>query len=383
MGKSDDTWRLAVLVLIFTASLTAQPKEPPLPERVAQALAAHQKWVDSNGLKGERAVFVDDCFRDLDLTERDLRKALFLRVSLSGAQMHQADFRGAVLYQCKLHDVYAERTDFSGAFLQGTEFIGADLTSAAFEGADLTGAVFTKALLNETNLKNANLAFADCTDAIFLPRELPDARDMATVAGLQTLQFRREPLVTFEKQPIAGVQLRDSFKKAGFRRQEREVTYALNRIGDLTGEEELFRYIFFEWTSNWGLTPNLPLKLMLYLILICGAIYTTALTLAPLDQDAETGRGIYREWEDEKKKREYLNKKECNPLLTGFVFSVMSALYIGWEELRLENWLSRLNPQEYRLKASGWLQTLSAVQAILTTYLLALWILTYFGRPFE
>ncbi len=376
-------WRVLALIL-FSASLAAQPQgPPPLPDEVAQKFAEHKKWVDSDGLRGERAILVNETFLDLDLTERDLSKMLLLRVDFSGARMHQTDFREAILYQCKLNNVFAEHADFRGAFVQGTEFIGANLTAANFEGADLTGAVLTRALLNETNLKNAVLAYADCTQAIFLPRELPDARDIATAKGLETLQFRREPSASFDLQPIAGVQLRDAFKKAGFRRQEREVTYALNRIEHLTGEDELFRYIFFEWTCNWGMTPKRPLKLMVYLGALCWLFYATVLFCAPLQQDPQTGRGIYRKWEDTAKGREYLSRLQCNPLITGFAFSLTSAFYIGLEELRLENWLARLNPLEYKLRSNGWVRTVSAVQAIFTAYLFALWILTYFGRPFE
>lgn len=33
--------------------------------------------------------------------------------------------------------------------------------------------------------------------------------------------------------------------------------------------------------------------------------------------------------------------------------------------------------------ATGWARTVSGIQSLLSVYLLAIWALTYFGRPFE
>lgn len=44
------------------------------------------------------------------------------------------------------------------------------------------------------------------------------------------------------------------------------------------------------------------------------------------------------------------------------------------EEVRTE--------REYDLKAVGWARTVSGFQSLLSVYMLALWVLTYFGRPF-
>jgi hypothetical protein len=40
-------------------------------------------------------------------------------------------------------------------------------------------------------------------------------------------------------------------------------------------------------------------------------------------------------------------------------------------------------PREYTLGATGWVRVVSGVQSLLNFYLLAVWALTYFGRPFE
>jgi len=65
------------------------------------------------------------------------------------------------------------------------------------------------------------------------------------------------------------------------------------------------------------------------------------------------------------------------------LFSLVSAFQIGWREFNVGNWITRLQPREYTLRATGWVRVVSGVQSLLSVYLLALWVLTYFGRPFE
>jgi len=70
-------------------------------------------------------------------------------------------------------------------------------------------------------------------------------------------------------------------------------------------------------------------------------------------------------------------------LLIGLYFSLLSAFSPGWRELNVGTWIARVQPREYVLRAPGWERTVAGIQSFLSVYLLALWVLTYFGRPFE
>jgi hypothetical protein len=63
-------------------------------------------------------------------------------------------------------------------------------------------------------------------------------------------------------------------------------------------------------------------------------------------------------------------------------FSILSAFHIGWRDLNVGTWLARLQTREYTLRATGRVRTFAGVQSLLSVYLLAMWVLTYFGRPF-
>jgi hypothetical protein len=69
-------------------------------------------------------------------------------------------------------------------------------------------------------------------------------------------------------------------------------------------------------------------------------------------------------------------------LLHALQFSVLSAFHLGWRELNVGSWLARVQTREYTLRATGWVRAVASVQSLLSVYLLALWALTYFGRPF-
>ena len=64
-------------------------------------------------------------------------------------------------------------------------------------------------------------------------------------------------------------------------------------------------------------------------------------------------------------------------------FSLLSAVHIGWRDLNVGNWITRIQPRGYTLRATGWVRTVSGIQSLISVYLLALTILTYFGRPFD
>jgi hypothetical protein len=64
-------------------------------------------------------------------------------------------------------------------------------------------------------------------------------------------------------------------------------------------------------------------------------------------------------------------------------FSLLSAFHIGWRDLSIGTWITRAQPREYTLKPMGWVRLVSGLQSLLSVYLLAIWALTYFGRPFQ
>ncbi len=74
--------------------------------------------------------------------------------------------------------------------------------------------------------------------------------------------------------------------------------------------------------------------------------------------------------------------REWQVLCTSMFFSLMSAFNIGFRDINFGRWLRLLTRQEFDIKAVGWARVVSGWQSLISVYLIALWVLTYFGRPF-
>ena len=64
-------------------------------------------------------------------------------------------------------------------------------------------------------------------------------------------------------------------------------------------------------------------------------------------------------------------------------FSLVNAFNLGYREFSIGQWLRMLTKRQYDVKATGWVRSLAGIQSVVSIYLFALWILTYFGRPFN
>jgi hypothetical protein len=283
--------------------------------------------------------------------------------------------------------------DLSGAVLYGVDLSGADLSCTILSDAFLGEANLSGAILMDTDLSGADLAFADLSGAQFEPLsgKLPLLDSIALAYGLSELTYYRPP---------ALVNLRMQFKDVGYRAQERQITYAL-KYGETANKLERgfeqslldygqkvvdasFNYLMFGLTTKWGMQPGRALWALLVLIVLFSPAYWWALRKPDAD-------GIWRVWNEDRQRQDLGKNDAERPIqVQGFkawrialFFSVTSSFNIGWRELNVGNWISRLQGYEFTYRATGLIRTVSGAQSLLSVYLVAMWALTYFGRPFE
>jgi len=363
------TPRATARALVLTALLSLS-----LPLGASGEQQKEWTWGDANGNIRSRG--------DLDeiLAEHKLWEVS------NGKSGTRANLRGANLHGANLSDVNQPKANLSGADLSGARLAQADLSGAVLNGARLDGANLSSADLHEANLSDANLS-----GALFEPAILPASEWIAEANGLE--------LITYKTNPGPLTQLRKQFQDAGYREQERTITCALNRreaeLDSLT--ERWFKRIAFDFTCRYGLTPGRPLRMVSWLWLFFSGVYA-------LFMHWPGPSGIYfigaRSWRGRSKtqgiqvrprviraakswKRPFLwLRREWRVLRAAMFFSLMSAFNIGFRDINFGRWLRLLTRREYDLKAVGWARTVSGFQSLLSVYLIALWVLTYFGRPF-
>lgn len=205
------------------------------------------------------------------------------------------------------------------------------------------------------------------------------------------------------------MQLRDLLQKAGLRDLEREATYAIEHgktshqlaAWKENWKENLLTVVgggvkiaAFEWSTAYGLHPERALLLILVFWFLFTLVYIWPIWRTP--RRPNQGWGIYRVipgdrieirvWGpeiDNKAKVERLQYRNWRTITYAMYFSLVSAFNIGFREFNVGNWIVRLQRHEYTLRPVGWVRSVAGAQSLLSVYLLALWVLTYFGRPFQ
>lgn len=186
------------------------------------------------------------------------------------------------------------RANLCEANLSGAKLVNAVLSMANLDGADLSNAYFgsvnlsdahlvdanlSKAIMWGVNLKNAVLRGTDLDSVYFLlePEALPVIVSIAQAHNLYKIRYKNSP--------HSLVELREAFKKSGFRRQEREITYAIEHTRRQLQMRKNVRevvkgaskFVLFELTCDYGMSPGRPLWIMIFLMIFSSVPYEIVL----------------------------------------------------------------------------------------------------------
>ena len=277
----------------------------------------------------------------------DLSKANLQQTNLSNANLSNSYIREATLLY----------TNLSGAYLGG-----ADLSKAGLFGANLT----------QTKLAHVNL-----TNSIYGPASEPPYPYVANIKGLSSIQ------VPEDAGEVGLVQLRKLFQDAGLRASEREATYSIERArtfamsGWPSAAAAVLRWLAFDLTTAYGLHPVRALFLIMGIWLLCIPMYSWSIMY-----QSQEGSGIYQSFPANRIAEPSGELTiEKNPVVIRV--KAVNWWNIGFQQFTPGDWIRRVQPHEYELQAEGWVRVLAGVQALLSVFLLAMWVLTQFGRPFQ
>ncbi len=318
--------------------------------------------------------------RRADLRNADLRDANLQMANLSGALLYGANLSGANLFSAHLRC--------------------ANLFTAILRGANLTTADLRDAFLVSVDITKAKLAASDLTNAWYAPESEPPYSYVDGIKGLSTVQFppgREGGLV----------QIRKLLQDASLRELEREATFRIERArtSEWTGVISLigaiFRWVAFDLTTAYGMRPFRALFLIAAFWFLFSFAYGYAI-IQPPGQSQQAG-GIHRVLPEGRIGGPAANpeiENQANILKDALAsrvysanwrdavsnaayFSLLSAANIGFQEFTPGDWIQRLQSHAYQLRAEGWVRKVAGAQALLSVFLLAMWALTQFGRPFQ
>jgi hypothetical protein len=196
---------------------------------------------------------------------------------------------------------------------------------------------------------------------------VPIAEDLVGIEGLDSLHFNESP-IGLEK-------LQRALSEGGMSYESKQVRYSLltEQSAKAGWSERTISYVLFGLTSGGGIFPWRPLG-----ILFLGVIPVFFLIDLVL---VRTKRGsIQRIWpRGGRSKEDVLTLPGLERFLSIFYFSVLSSFHTKLSDIDPGAWITRMQPRDYILQATGWLRLTSGLQSLLSLYLLALWVLAYVG----
>ena len=323
----------------------------------------------------------------INLSNKVLVLANFKDAFLNGANLEGADLYLATMKNAKLRYADLKNANLSRSFLEATSLVESIITKANLRYAYLRGADLTRA-----DVEDAILADADLHDTIYTPN--PSKRPSSDVANIKGVAYIR---IVGENNEGGAAQLRKIFKDLGLRKHERQATHAIERhrasIGGFFG---FLRYIFIGVPTGWGLWPARAWNGILILMGAASILYFFAIK-SQRRHEKWNRSGIYCVHLSDYLSPDVSDMTIANSsqvvhvrpsnlwcaCLWALYFAVLSCFHIGWRDLNVGLWLTRVQPKEFALRGYGWVRLVSGVQSLTSVYLLAIWALTYFGRPFE
>ncbi len=356
---------LIATIIVFT-SLLARAEEEPINLECLLAGQAPSEWAMLE-LQIDHGKWLQD--------KRVGQQAVLCQANLNGVDLSGLNFQNANFSGASLLGAILTKTSFKEADLRSADLQGADLSNADLSGADLTGANLSNAKLLSTNLKDAVFSNVNLSGALYQPLSTPAASYLGGLQGLDSLQFE----VKGDQAQSAGlILLRGQLRKAGLQNLERQATRSIERHENQlrSPPQRIAHTALFDWTSEYGTNSSLCLRRLGSVIFLFALIYMIPLSKASWGGIHATAIASTNEAEAP------LTPHGLAVLGYGILFSLSSAVGFAGARLSLGRWISRIQGRESVFRARGITRILSGVQTTLCLYLLSLWFLTLFARPF-
>lgn len=229
--------------------------------------------------------------------------------------------------------------DENGTLYSGN-FYGSNLINIYFLNADLSNVIMDLDTLSELSM--GSLAFAK---------------------GLRKLKFTRPDMLS---------RIKTYFRQNHYRQSEREITCALKRH-----DQNLIEKIAFDYTTEYGSNFSRPFIILFWIWLIASVVYFSFLQFKK-----QSGLFVTITELDETVTNYEITNIFRKARIACF-FSLLCTFNIGFRGFNFGRIIKLLLTKDMDFRPTGALRTVSAIQAILSVFLIGLWILSYFGRPFD
>lgn len=322
-----------------------------------------------NGAGFNQAIIENTVFNNLDLKATEIKGDYFGKAILNNCNLNYSRISGKLYNLSNFTETNLRNIVFISTNLQYTDFSFRDISNSKFDNADLTAAKFDK-----TNLKNV----------VYETQLHPNPRDIAYARNLENLKYERTSYYLFE--------LKRLLKEFGFIKAEKKVNCAIKRH-----DSALWEFLIFDVFCEYGSNYFRPLLIDLVLWFLFSILYAKKISSSTAAMKGKRNGFYMRKQEHRLQPWDegdfFVNmisfgpkprlKMKFKSFCYGMLISLMSATRVGFREVNISNWLRMIFPFELDIKAQGWPRVVTGIQSVISVYLIALSLLSYFGRPFD
>lgn len=130
-------------------------------EEINAKVKAHELWLDTNHIQGEKARFTDVLIANKTFAFQNLHGAVFKNVDCVNTNFERADLVFTYFKNVHFHHVH-----FTDTRLDYSKFIHCSITDTTYLFADLNNADFKNTTLDNVNFARSNLYNVDFSTAI-------------------------------------------------------------------------------------------------------------------------------------------------------------------------------------------------------------------------
>ena len=429
-------FRYVLLIILFglTSNICAQDnewswrrgKDPDSTKRTKveldSLLQLHSLWLDSKSggqqLHLDYAYFDESPKVDIDAFPIDLRNQVMsdggtmTKIIFSGANMSKVSLKGADLSGVDFLDCNLSSANLRGANLTRTSFLRCNLSDVHFAGATIDTTNFAKSNFSGASFDSTSFGFcilygADFSGVIYNPTIPPKIEELVYALNLDEMSYH------FNKSKLVALQ--KDLEEGGYRQASRDIICALRRNeteGHNFGIRHL-EYVFFDLTSEYGSNLSRLWIIVWSLWLFCSIIYWFFMlfgkrsgvqlilrvsafapnrepkelnyleTLGP-DQAISTMLQKNERFQfKDSSERSFRRPMWLRLIWWSLFFSATCAFNIGFRDINFGRWLRLLTQREFDLKPVGQVRVIAGFQALISVYLIALWVLSFAGTPFK
>ena len=331
------------------------------------------------------------------------------RLNIDDLWMVKSDYRAGTIAQTVLRNARFMKSDLRHADLVALDIYQSDFTKANLAGASLNTVEFSCS--NEVYLDNAGPGCHNFSEATFIGAayevfESNSIKAELQIAGVKGIEHW---YVEDIKATPTIYPFRASLIAKGMTSEAKAITYVINKsIDDFIFRESddsvelLLAYLrntLFDKTVKYGADPSHALLVLMYVFIYFTIFYVAyaivcKVALSPsrfslVIKVNDTSFPLNRYFEDAPQTNWHIGPRTTPNLIRAirfaghiFWFSLLSSFHIGWRDLNLGTWLSRLQPRHFVYEPSGVLRVVSGIQSLVSVFLVALCVVSSFGHPF-